>query len=275
MKLYQTLLDSTTEERNAEMKRSFNKAVVLTDAKNDLQKMVAKLFVAMIAAQDCLPGEMRKHGILITGEDIREKLQDIYGLVNVFQAVVDGIIPMTEEEYDKCDSSKLALVSPFLTKDELKPMLAQAVELAKTGTAKQIRDLKPKEPTKAEKEIEGLKTQLADSQKSEKEAVEAAKGTPITFGFIATDIKPGEALVNSKQFRNRLTSDYENAASEESEANDALLYSMLQLFGKAYFKSCVSLGHDPLDFIAELAEKYATSAEGTVIETPAVEAVAA
>ncbi len=251
MKLYNTLLGLSKDERNDDMKSSFNRAVVLTDAKAELQKHVAKLFVAMIAAGDCKPGEMRKHGILITGEDIREKLQDIYGLVNVFQAVVDGTIEITEDEFDKMDSSKLALLSPFLTKDELKDKLADAVKAAKTGTAKDIRALKPK----ADKEPE----------------TEKPKGTEIPIGFVATDIAPGDPLVNSKQFRGRLMADFAKAIET---GNETSLMAMIELFGKAYYSACESLGEDPLDFIAELAGKYAKPVDAAVVAPPAIEAEA-
>lgn len=256
MKLYQTLLDLTTEERNAELGKSYHRAVVLTDAKKELQKDVAKLFVAMIAAGDCQPGEMRKHGIKITGEDIRETLQDVYGLVNVFQAVVDGTIEISEEEFDKMDQSKLALLSPFLTKPELKDKLEDAVKAAKTGTAKDIRNLKPK------------------AEKAAEPAAEKPQGTEIPVGFVATDIAPGEALVKSRQFRARLMADFTNAI-ETSDENT--LTVMLELFGKAYYSACEALGDDPLDFIASIAASQAAPAEGTVVETPAAigEAVAA
>lgn len=248
MKSYQTLLDLTTEERNSELDKSYHRAVVLTDAKADLQKSVAKLFVAMIASGDCKPGEMRKHGILITKEDIREKLQDVYGLVNVFQAVVDGTIEITEAEYDEMDQSKLALLSPFLTKPELKDKLGDAVKAAKTGTAKDIRALKPKK------------------EKDADPAVEKPKGTEIPVGFVATDISPQDALVKSKQFRARLMADFKRAIETDDETS---LTAMLELFGKAYYSACEALGDDPLDFLATIAASVATPATGTVVETPA------
>lgn len=250
MKTYNTLLALTTDERNENMKSSFYRAVVLTDAKAELQKDVAKLFVAMIASGDCKAGEMRKHGIRITGEDIREKLQDIYGLVNVFQAVVDGTIEISEEEFDKMDSSKLALLSPFLTKDELKDKLGNAVNAAKTGTAKDIRALKPK----AEKDKE------PESDKP--------KVTEVPVGFVATDIVPGEPLVKSKQFRGRLMADFQNAIET---CDETTLTTMLEVFGKAYYSACAALGDDPLDFIAEIAAKYATPADATTVETHSIE----
>jgi hypothetical protein len=239
----------TSDERSAEFKKSFNAADVLVTAKTELQKNVAKLFVAMIAAGDCQHGEMRKHGIRITGEDIREKLQDIYGLVNIFQAIVDGEIDLTEEDFDKMDSSKLALLSPFLTKDELKPNLEKAVKAAKTGTAKDIRDLKPKKDKEPEKP-------------------EAAKpaGTEIPIGFVATDISPNDPLVKSKQFRARLMADFKTIYDTQ---DGGALESMLTLFGRTYFTACTMLEADPLDFIAELAAENAKAAAGRDATAPA------
>lgn len=249
MKTYASLTALTTDERSTEFKNSFNAADVLVNAKTELQKNVAKLFVAMMAKGDCKPGDMRRHGIKITGEDIREKLQDIYGLVNVFQAVVDGTIEITEAEFDAMDSSKLALLSPFLTKDELKPNLEKAVKAAKTGTAKEIRDLKPK------KDKEPEKPEPAKPQ-----------GTEIPIGFIATDISTSDPLVKSKQFKTRLSADFDAAVASE---NEAALTEMLALFGKAYFRACWHLGDDPLDFLAELAAGIAKPANASDATAPA------
>lgn len=263
MKSYQTLLASTTKERTNELKKSFNRAGVLTEAKNELQKQVAKLFVAMIAGGDCQPGEMRKHGVTITGEDIREKLQDVYGLVNVFQAVVDGTIAITEDEFDKMDQAKLALLSPFLSEKatpERKAALNDAVEAAKNGTANDIRKI--------------AKATKGEDAKKDKDA-EKPQATEIPVGFVATDITPGEALVKSRQFRARLMADFTKAIETKDEES---LTAMLSLFGKAYVSACNALGDDPLDFIAELAARDAAPATGTVVETPAAaigEAVAA
>ena len=260
MKSYLTLTTLTTEERNEELKASNNRAVVLTDAKTELQKEVSKLFVAMIAAGECKPGEMRDHGLRITGKDIRKTMQDVYGLVNVFQAVIDGDVEISEEEFDKMDSSKLALLSPFIgpdAKPELKAVMEAAVEAAKTGTAKDIRDLKPKKE----------KAVAAETDKP--------KGTEIPIGFVATDIAPGDALVKSRQFKARLMADFTKAMDTDDEST---LLEMMSLFGKAYLSACQSLDENALECLAAFIAADATPAAATVVETPAAiecEAVAA
>jgi len=246
---YDTLVASTKEARDSELKTAFNRAVVLKDESKVVQKQAAKILVAMIAAGDCQGGEIRKHAISLLAVDIRETCQDVYGLVNVFQAVVDGTIEITEKEYDELDQSKLALLSPFLTKAELKDKLEDAVKAAKTGTAKDIRGLKPK----------------ADKKEPEAEKPQA---TEIPVGFVATDIAPGEALVKSRQFRARLMADFKQAIETTDETT---LSEMLSLFGKAYYSACEALGDDPLDFIAEIAARNAAPAEATVVETPVAE----
>jgi len=254
MKLYDTLLALSKDERSVDLKASFGTASGLSDSKTELQKHVAKLFVAMIEKGDCSPGEMRKHGILITGEDIREKLQDIYGLVNVFQAVVSGDVEITEEEFDKMDSSKLALLSPFLTKPELKDKLAEAVTAAKTGTAKEIRDLKPKVASKAEKEVADLKAKLA----------KGPAGTPIEFGFIATDISADAPLISSKQAQARLKADFAKAM----ETNDVEgIMEMMDIYAKMFMASADSIGSDPKDYIDLVRSGNAKPAAGTASDS--------
>jgi hypothetical protein len=129
---YAAILGLTPEHRAQFLRDS-------TVTTGDVKKTVAKTLAAMIAANDCPAGKIREKAKEITGKDIRENFQSIYELLAVFQAVIAGEIDITEEEFEAMESSKLALLSPFLSKDELKPLLAEAVELAKNGTAAAIR----------------------------------------------------------------------------------------------------------------------------------------
>lgn len=259
MKTYLTLTKLTSDERNAELVMSFHRAVVLTDEKKILQKNVAKQLVAMVSCGDCESGKLRSHAMKITGKDIRETLQDIYGLVNVFQAVIDGDIEITEEEYDTLDQAKLALLSPFIgpdAKPELKEKLAEAVQAVKTGTAKDIRNLKPKRDKEA--------------------ATEADKpGATLAVGFLATDILATEPLVKSRQFKARLNADFANAMETGDEES---LLAMLELFGKAYIAACQSLGENAVEMLQAFTAQDATEVAATVIETletPALECAVA
>lgn len=135
MKSYQSLLILTYKQRADELIK-FQKSYACP------QKQVAKILAAMIAEGDCKLGDMRKHAFSITGLDIRKTMQNVYELTNVIRAVVANKIGILDAEFDTLDSSKLALLSPFLSKEILKPFLSEAVNTARFGTAKQIRELK-------------------------------------------------------------------------------------------------------------------------------------
>ena len=214
MKQYAELFAASKDERETELKNSIDRSITLADSKTVLQKLVAKLLVAMTNAGEIGSGDMRKQAQKITGHDIRETLQNVYELVNVFAAIEKGEIELTEEDFDKLDTSKLALLSPFLTKPDLKEKLGEAVEKAKIGTAKDIRELKPKSD-KGDKKTED----------------EKPKGTEIPIGFVATDITATDPLVKSAQFKARLRTDFARAIETE---DDESLMAMVSLFGKAY-----------------------------------------
>lgn len=255
MKQYAELFAASKDERETELKNSIDRSITLADSKTVLQKLVAKLLVAMTNAGEIGTGDMRRQAQKITGHDIRETLQNVYELVNVFAAIEKGEIELTEEDFDKLDTSKLALLSPFLAKPELKEKLGEAVEKAKTGTAKDIRELKPK----------------ADKGDKKPEA-DKPKGTEIPIGFVATDITATDPLVNSKQFKARIKSDFQRAMDS---AGDETIDDMKDYFGKAFVTACQILGEDPLDFLAELAGNAAKPAAGHAVEAPAIEVGAA
>ncbi len=241
MQNYVTLLALTSDERSLELKTSYTSVATLNTSKGELQKLAAKLLVSMAGAGDCKKGDYRKHAMKITGADIREEMQDIYGLIAVFDAVLADEIEITEEEFDSMESSKLALLSPFLSKDELKPFMDKATEAAKTGTAKDIRALKPK------------------PKKEKDEEPEAA----IPFGFIATDIGSDDPLVNSAQFKARMQADFAKAAASESD--DALI-TMMNVFGRMLVSASAAMGCCPKEFLDELASEVAKPAAGGVVE---------
>jgi hypothetical protein len=254
MKNYAEMFAASKEERETELKNSTDRSITLAESKTVLQKLVAKLLVAMTNAGEIGSGDMRKQAQKITGHDIRETLQNVYELVNVFAAIEKGEIELTEEDFDNLDTSKLALLSPFLTKPELKEKLGEAVEKAKTGTAKDIRELKPK------------------ADKGDSKPAEKPTGTEIPIGFLATDIGKDDPLVKSAQFKARLRADFARAIETE---DDQSLMAMVSLFGKAYAAACEATGCDPLDFLAELASAAATPAAGRTVDAPAIEVGAA
>lgn len=252
MKTYDTLLALSKDQREISLKASVLRSERVANLKTATQKHVAKLFVAMIAAGECAAGEMRKHGILLTGKDIRENLQDVYGLTNVFSEVIAGTIEISEEEFDAMDSSKLALLSTFLG-EKHRDKLPEAITAAKTGSAKDMRELKPKVQSKAEKELEELKAK-------------APVGTPVTFGFIATDIAADAPLVTSKQALARLKADFEKAANTEGKAGDDALTEMLYVFGSMMLSTAAALDQDAKEFIDELVASRAKSATAKTVE---------
>jgi hypothetical protein len=244
MKNYETLLALTSDERSSELKTSYTSVATLNTSKGELQKLAAKLLVSMAGAGDCKKGAYRKHAMKITGADIREEMQDIYGLIAVFDAVLADEIGITEEEFDSMESSKLALLSPFLSKEELQPFLDEAVKAAKTGTAKDIRDLKPKK------------------DKDEPEATKPAP-EPIAFGFIATDIDKDAPLVTSAQAKSRLQADFLKACETE---DDTSLITMMNVFGRMLISTAAAMECDPKEFLDELSSEAAKPAAGAVVE---------
>lgn len=255
MKNYQHFLSLGKDGRVADLTESLNLADHMGDAKTGLQKHLGKLLSAMTTCGEITSGGLAKQAKKLTGKDIRKDLQDVYALVNIFDAIVADQIDLSEEDYDSMDSSKLALLATFLG-DKHKDKLPQAIEAAKTGTAKAMRDLKPKEPSKDKARIKELEAAAAERET-------AARGTPITFGFIATDIGLTDPLVDSKQWKTRLREDFIRAVESE---NDTALETMVNLFGKAFTTACEAFGCDPLDFLADLASETARPAAGNVVE---------
>lgn len=131
-----------------------------TGISTQYQKYIAKQLFAKIEAAECSPGEKSKlarkvvgqyvesnlqgehRQALLYGKDIRRELQNVYELLVVYTEIRKNVIDLTEEDFDQLDASKLALLSPFISKPEYNDKLEAAVELAKTGTAKRIRELK-------------------------------------------------------------------------------------------------------------------------------------
>jgi hypothetical protein len=239
----------------------------------DFKKGTAKILQAMITSKDCEESKLRETAEKITGVDIREIFQGVYELRVVFAAVVANQIELTEDEFDSIGSSILALLSPFIQKDELKPLLPQAVALAKSGTAKEIRDLKPKkEPT----EPKAVKEQREKTEAAEKKAVEAEERAAaaekraaeiesrytVECQFAITDLPNGGPVMKSDQLRNRIRQDLRNA-DEES----ALFHR--DKFLKGYVGICQQLGLDPMAGLTDLMAELATATTGTTTDTAA------
>lgn len=124
------------------------------------QKHIAKYLFAQIEAGNCNAGEKRRlartvvaeyvesnlqgeyQQALLFGKNIRRNLQNVYELLIVFTEIRKNTIDLTERDFDGLDASKLALLSPFISNSKYNSKLKAAVELAKRGTAKAIRELK-------------------------------------------------------------------------------------------------------------------------------------
>lgn len=210
MKSYASILAGTTDDRNRIL-------IVSCETSASRQKEVAKALVAAVAAGDCKSGKFREHAQKVTGKDIRKNLQNVYELMAVFEAVLAGKIQITEEEFDNLDSSKLALLSPFLSKEELLPLLEQAVEAVKTGTAKDIRALKPShEP----KEPKAVKEMREAKEKAEKELEEfrAREAAMIDVQFAILDLEhKDKAVLESKMLGRRIKKDSEESPAWHAE----------------------------------------------------------
>ncbi|RYD38124.1 MAG: hypothetical protein EOP85_17160, partial [Verrucomicrobiaceae bacterium] len=226
---YASMISATPEARKEILKISTG----TTSTTGDYKKSTAKVLTAMIIAGDCEESKIRESAEKITGVDIRDIYQGIYELRVVFSALVKKEIDLTEDEFDSIGSSILALLSPFIQKDELKPLLAEAVKLAKSGTAKQIRDLKPKGEVKEPKavremrekfEAEAGKTAAAEERAAaaEKRAKDIESRYTVKCAFAITDIEQGDAVLTSDQLRNRIKADINSAYQSKDE--DMLVY---------------------------------------------------
>jgi len=90
---YATLLALGTVERNDELKKLSKLGDNLANQKTEAQKLTAKILVAMEEKGECKKGEFKAHAKSILGRDIREVYQDVYGLINVFRAILHGMNP--------------------------------------------------------------------------------------------------------------------------------------------------------------------------------------
>ena len=275
MKTYATLLSLSKEERETELKTASARAIAMKSESAELQKDVAKLLVSMTKSGEITDGDLAKTGKAITGEDIRRTFQNIYPLVKVFTAIVEERIAMTEAQFDKGESSKLALLGPLCEPDadeETKAKLAECVA-ALTGenppTAKELRELIGGE----KKEPKAVKEMRERAEKAEAEVERMKSSSPetasIPVGFAATDIGPRDALIKSAQFKARIKSDIITALENEDTET---LESILNGFGKVFLVACQGLGVDPLDFIADTQAANAKPANAEVVETPALAA---
>ena len=210
MKSYASILAGTTDDRNRIL-------IVSCETSASRQKEVAKTLVAAVAAGDCKSGKFRQHAEKITGKDIRENLQNVYELMKVFEAVLAGKIQITEEEFDNLDSSKLALLSPFLSKPELAEKLDEAVEAVKTGTAKDIRALKPSHEAKEPKAVKEMREAKEKAEK-DLEDYKARERVMIDVQFAIVDLEnPQKAVLESKMLGRRIKSDSEESPAWHAE----------------------------------------------------------
>lgn len=187
--------------------------VTATTTTADYKKTVTKALVAMVKAGDCKAGEMKEHALKITGRDIKSNFSSIYELVAVFTAVIDQKIEITEEEFDSMESSKLALLSPFLSKPELADLIPDAVDKAKNGTAKDIRELKPDVEKKEPKAVKEIREKFEAAEKQLEEAKEREKAFRVPCQFAVTDLMdPSHPLLTSPQVQARILGDSAKAA---------------------------------------------------------------
>lgn len=261
MKPYQMFIDSTKEERAESLKSSVENGAASKDAIGVEKKTSAKVLAAMIDSGDCEAGDINKTAEKVCGREIRKVFQGVYELRVVFSSIVAGDIDLTEEDFDKLDASKLALISPFILKDELKPKLGEAVaKLKDGGTAKDIREIKGGE----KKEPKAVKEMREKAEAAEKRAVEAeAKAKEIEsrytvdVAFACTDIQPGDAVLKSDQLRARLMRDLTGALERGDEETLTLIHAKA---GRLFMAACRALQVDPRELIDSLASETAKSA---------------
>ncbi len=260
---YAAIFSATPEARKEMLKQTTG-----TTTTGDLKKTAAKILAAMIAAGDCEVSKIKETAEAITGTDIREIFQGVYELRVVFSTLAAKEIDLVEDEFDSIGSSILGLLSPFIQKEELKPLLPEAVALAKNGTAAQIRALKPKGEPKEPKAVKAMreKAEAAEAKATEAEArVKAAEERAdkmaeafrVEIPFYCTDIAMGAPILTSTQVRNRIQSDVKGAIGKQDA--EMITYHVEKL-AAAYFGTCQLAGIDPLIAINSLVSQFAKPA---------------
>lgn len=285
--IYSTIIAASKETRAAELKLVADTAKSHQDASGTLKKGASKILAALIIAGDCQESEIRDTAKEITQQDIRDVLQGVYELRVVFAAIVAKTIDLSEEDFDKIEHSKLALLSPFIQDPKYADKLVEAVEMLKTGTtATKLRELKgieKKEPKAVKEQREKAEAAEAKATQAEERAAAAearAKAIEETYTvkcqFAITDLKStATPILESDQLRNRLKRDLIQASDSGNE--ESLIFQKDKL-AMAFFGSCELLGVDPIAAIKDLAAELATVRKGketaatSTIEVPAIAA---
>ena len=97
------------------------------------KKQVALHLVSM--EQHMPDGEksLAKWADKILGIEIRKTVQHVYELAAILRGVIDKSLGLTEADYWSMGQNDLVQLSAFITKDEFKPRLNDAVEAVKSG----------------------------------------------------------------------------------------------------------------------------------------------
>lgn len=247
---YAAFAAMTAEKRTAELKKHAGTAT-------SRQKTLAKILVAMLAANDCDEKSLKDYAAKACGCDIRTELQGVYQLVIVFGAIVDARVNLTEAEFDEMEGSKLALIATFLKKDsKLGEHAEGALEKLRNGaTAQELRDFR--------KEV--------NPSKSRKEVGESGKqGVPVAFAI--TDIGVADPILESDMLRKKIRHDaliaYHAGDNETLDWHAETTAKMLIAFAQLAERN-------PVDVLNDMLAKAATQTAGTVVDVSAIPEAAA
>lgn len=95
------------------------------------RREVARILLASETAGAFGPGEMNSYAKRISGVDIRVEVQGVYEAVNVLRAIRAGILPASEQEFDKWGSFPVIMLSSFMSKRS--KLVPQALEIIRSG----------------------------------------------------------------------------------------------------------------------------------------------
>ncbi len=99
------------------------------------QNAKKRIAVRLVSLEQHMPEgtSLNKWATKVLGFEIRKTVQHVYELAHIVRGVIAGNLGISEPDYWKMSQNDLVQLSAFITKDEYKPRLAEAVEAVKSG----------------------------------------------------------------------------------------------------------------------------------------------
>ncbi len=104
-------------------------------------KIVAKILFAAGEAGDYEKGEMNSYAQKATGIELRRGLQGTYEMVKVLRGMNQGLVPLSEQEFDIAPKFGLIKLSSIIANSPEKVSQACKIITSRKGVTNQIRHL--------------------------------------------------------------------------------------------------------------------------------------